>query len=166
MQSAAELQPDSLIFPTSRPELRLVGGVSEQADILEPTPSDFIPPVLKLVPDVKLAPHLSIVTEPKVTESDTEPESVEPDVAEPEEKAEVDESEITVDEASTAQWSLRDSRRIRRKSRDLDFTKGGSPKIREGRCVRCTPPGLLRGDESKHGCRNCASHGSGSSKHK
>lgn len=156
MQSAAELQPDSLIFQVSRPELTLVGGGSEQAD-LEPTPSTFTPPILKLVPDLEPVPDLS---------TDTESEG-EPDFSEPEELVEVDESEITVDEASTAKWSIRDARRIRKRSRDLDFTKGGSPKIREGRCVRCTPPGLLRGDESKHGCRNCVSHsGSNSSKHK
>lgn len=158
MHSAAELQPDSLIFPTSRPELALVGGGLEQAEIPEPTPDSFSPPILKLVPDLEPIPDLSTDTE-----SDDQPE-----FPEPEELAEVDESEITVEEASTAQWSIRDARRIRSKSRDLDFTKGGSPKIREGRCVRCTPPGLLRGDESKHGCRNCASHGGGSksSKHK
>lgn len=156
MHSAAELQPDSLIFPTSRPELTLVGGGSEQADILEPTPSNFVPPVLKLVPDLGPIKDLS---------TDTESEE-EPAILEPEELAEVDESEITVEEAETSKWALRDARRIRNKSRDLDFTKGGSPKIREGRCVRCTPPGLLRGDESKHGCRNCVSHGAGSSKHK
>ena len=152
MHSAAELQTDSLIFPTSRPELSLVGGGSEQADILQTEPEKFTPPILKLVPDLEPVPDLSAHTE-----SDGEPETTEP-----EELAEVDESEILVDEASTAQWAIRDGRRIRTKSRDLDFTKGGSPKIREGRCVRCTPPGLLRGDESKHGCRNCVSHGGGS----
>ena len=155
MHSAAELQPDYLIFPTSRPELALVGDGSKQATFPESTPDKFTPPVLKLVPDLQATVELS-----QDTESDGEPE-----FPEPEELAEVDESEITVKEVDTAVWSVRDQRRIRKRSRDMDFNRGGSPKIREGRCVRCTPPGLLRGDESKHGCRNCISH-SGSSKHK